>query len=184
VALVRAVYGRVEHLIHEVAKFGIVGGLSYVVTVLVNYAYLLIQRNDQLTAYIVANVVATGVAYLGNRYWTYKNRDTAGDAREMGLFVAINAVAIAIQAGVAALTFYVLHMTSHLENFFSKFILAIAIGMAFRFWCYRTFIFPDAEPALASDEFQYSEPLPTSQLESEAPRSGSGALLSSSRNYR
>ena len=50
--------------------------------------------------------------------------------------------------------------------------------MAFRFWCYRTFIFPDAEPALASDEFQYSEPLPTSQLESEAPRSGSGALLS------
>ena len=53
--------------------------------------------------------------------------------------------------------------------------------MAFRFWCYRTFIFPEAEPALASDEFQYSEPLPTSQLDSDAPRSGSGALLSKTR---
>jgi putative flippase GtrA len=170
VALVRAVYGRIEHLAREVAKFGIVGGLSYVVTILFNYAYLLIQHNDQITAYIVANVLATAVAYLGNRYWTYKDREAAGDAREMALFVAINAIAIAIQVGVEALTFYVLHMTSHVENFFSKFILAVGIGMAFRFWCYRTFIFPQAEPALASDEFQYSEPLPAGQAEPEAVR--------------
>ena len=126
------------------------------------------ERNDRLTAYIVANVVATCVAYLGNRYWTYQDRDSAGDVRAMGLFVAINGVAIAIQAGVVALTFYVLHMTSKVENVFSEFVLAIGIGMAFRFWCYRTFIFPNAEPALAADEFQYSEPLSASQFESEA----------------
>ena len=176
-ALVRAVYGRVEHLVHEVAKFGIVGGLSYVVTIIANYAYLYFEKNDELTAYIVANVVATAVAYLGNRYWTYKERESGG-TREMALFVAINGVAIAIQAGITTLTYYVLHMTSHVDIFFSKFILAIGIGMAFRFWCYRTFIFPHAEPALASDEFQYSEPLPTSTLASEAPQSGSGALIS------
>ena len=179
-ALVSAVYGKVEHLIHEVAKFGIVGGISYVVTIAVNYAYLIYQKNDELTAYIVANIVATGVAYLGNRYWTYKERDSAGDAREMVLFAAINGVAIAIQTGITALTYYVMHMDSHLEIFFSKFVLAIGIGMAFRFLCYRTFIFPDAEPALAADEFRYSEPIPTSALESEAPKSGSGALLSRS----
>ncbi|HEX4788867.1 MAG TPA: GtrA family protein [Actinospica sp.] len=179
-ALVRALYGRVEHLIHEVAKFGIVGGISYVVTVIANYAYLFFEKNDEITAYIVANVVATGVAYLGNRYWTYKERESGG-GREMALFVAINGIAIAIQAGIATLTTYVLHMNSHVEIFFSKFVLGIAIGMAFRFWCYRTFIFPETEPALASDEFQYSEPLPTSQIDSEAPRSGSGALLSKTR---
>ena len=172
-------YGRIEHLVHEVAKFGTVGGISYCVTIVLNYAYLLVERNDHTTAYIVANVAATGVAYLGNRYWTYKDRDSAGDVREMVLFMAINGVAIAIQTGVVTLTFYVLHMTSHVENFFSEFVLAIGIGMAFRFWCYRTFIFPVTEPVLASDEFQYSsDPLPTSQLESEAPRSGSGTLLS------
>jgi putative flippase GtrA len=178
VALVKAVYGRVEHLVHEVAKFGIVGGISYVVTVLVDEAYLLIQQNDRLTAYIVANVVATCVAYLGSRYWTYRDRESTGSVREMGLFAAINGVSIAIQAGVVALTFYVLHMTSKVENAFSEFVLAIGIGMLFRFWCYRTFIFAEAEPALASEGFQYSEPLPTSQLEVEAPRSGSGALHS------
>jgi putative flippase GtrA len=177
VASVSDLYSRVRHLIHEVAKFGVVGGISYVVTIIANYAYLYVQKNDELTAYIVANVVATGVAYLGNRYWTYKDRESGG-SREMALFVAINGIAIAIQTGVTALTYYVLGMHSHLEIFFSKFILGIGIGMAFRFWCYRTFIFPSVEPALASDEFQYSEPLPTSTLESEAPQSGSGALLS------
>lgn len=173
-ALVKAVYGRVKHLIREVAKFGIVGGMSYVATVLVDEAYLLIQRNEHLTAYIVANVAATVVAYLGNRYWTYKDRESAGGAREMFLFLAINGVAIAIQSAVVALTFYVLHMRSHVENFFSEFVLAIAIGMAFRFWCYRTFIFPEGDKALASDESQFRELLPTSQLESGAPLPANG----------
>ncbi len=176
-ALVSAVYSRVEHLVHELAKFGIVGGISYLVTVAVNYAYLMVQKNDELTAYIIANVVATGVAYLGNRWWTYKERKSGG-TREMVLFLAINGIAIAIQTGITALTYYVMHMDSHLEIFFSKFVLSIGIGMAFRFWCYRTFIFPEAQPALVGDQFPYSEPLPTSQLETEAPRSGSGALLS------
>jgi putative flippase GtrA len=171
------VYSRVEHLVHEVAKFGIVGGIAYLVTVAFNYAYLAVEKNDELTAYIVANVVATGVAYIGNRYWTYKERESGG-SREVVLFLAINGIAIAIQTGITALTYYVMHMDSHLEIFFSKFVLGIGIGMAFRFWCYRSFIFPAAEPALAGDQFPYSEPLPTSQLDSEAPRSGSGALLS------
>lgn len=174
-SLAKAVYSRVEHLIREVAKFGIVGGISYIVTVLVTYGYLLVQRDDHLTAYIVGNAAAVGVAYLGNRFWTYKDRDSSGSAREMSLFMAINAVGIAIQAGVVALTYYVLHMTSRIEDFFSQFVLAIGIGMAFRFWCYRTFIFPEAASILAADEFHYSEPLPTSQLEIEVPRSGVGA---------
>lgn len=165
VALAKALYGRIEHLVHEVAKFGIVGGLSYVVTILVDEGYLQIERSEHLTAYLVASVASTFVAYLGSRYWTYRHRDTAGDLREMVLFAAINAVAIAIQAGVVALTYYGLHMTSRIEDFLSEFVLAIGIGMVFRFWSYRTFIFPDAEPALVSDEFQYAAPLPTSQLE-------------------
>ena len=183
--MVSAVYARVGHLIREVAKFGIVGGLSYVVTVFVNYAYLYFQKNDELTAYIVANIVATGVAYLGNRYWTYKERESGG-FREMALFVAINGIAIAIQTGITALTFYVLGMNSHLEIFFSKFILAIGIGMAFRFWCYRTFIFPKVEPALASDEFQYSEPIATSKLEDaeQAPaQTESDSLIYSAKRW-
>lgn len=176
-ALVKDVYSRIEHLIREVAKFGIVGGISYVATILVDLVYLQIQRNDHLTAYIVGNVVAAGVAYLGNRFWTYKERE-GGGVREMVLFATINGIAIAMQSGIVALTFYVLHMTSKVENFFSEFVLAIGLGMAFRFFCYRTFIFPKAEPTLAANEFQYSEALPTALLESEATHSNTGALLS------
>lgn len=157
-ALVKDVFSSVEHLIHEVAKFGVVGGISYVTTVLVDLVYLQLERNDHLTAYVVGNVVATCVAYLGSRFWTYKERE-GGGVREMVLFAAINSIAIAMQAGIVALTFYVLHMTGKAENFFSEFVLAVGFGMTFRFFCYRTFIFPKAEPALAVDEFQYSEPL-------------------------
>ena len=114
------------------------------------------------------------MAYLGNRYWTYKDRDSAGNAREMVLFLAINGVAIAIQSAVVALTFYVLHMTSHVENFFSEFVLAIAIGMAFRFWCYRTFIFPQPARRWPPTSSPFRELLPTSQLESGAPLPANG----------
>ena len=88
--------------------------------------------------------MSTGVAYIGNRYWTYKERDSGG-SREVVLFLAINGIAIAIQTGITALTYYVMHLDSHLEIFFSKFVLGIGIGMAFRFWCYRSFIFPEGE---------------------------------------
>lgn len=162
-ALVKDVYSRIEHLIREVAKFGVVGGVNYVVTVLVDLAYLQIQPDNHLTAYIIANVAATCVAYLGSRYWTYKGRE-GGGAREMVLFAAINGIAIAMQAGIVALTYYGLDMTSKAENFFSEFILAIGLGMAFRFFCYRTFIFPKAQPTPATEEFQYAEPVPTAQL--------------------
>lgn len=174
-AMLRDVYSRVEHLIREVANFGIVGGVSYVVTILADLAYLQIERNDHLTAYIVGQIVATCVAYLGSRFWTYKERD-GGGVREMALFATINAIAIAMQSGIVALTFYVLHMTSKVENFFSEFVLAIGLGMVFRFFCYRTFIFPKAEPALPTDEFQYSAPLPTGQPKPETPSSGTGAV--------
>lgn len=167
-ALVKAVYGRVEHLVHEVAKFGLIGCLSTLVTILVDEGYLQFEHDEHLTAYLLANLAAVAVAYLGNRFWTYRHRDSRGDTREIMLFVAINAVAIAIQEGVVALTFYVLHMTSKAEDFFSEFVLAIGIAMAFRMWCYRTFIFPHAAPALASDEFQYAAPQPTSQLQAQA----------------
>lgn len=174
-ALVKDVYSRVEHLVREVASFGAVGALSYVVSILADLAYLQIARDDHLTAYIVGQVVATGAAYLGNRFWTYKERD-GGGVREMALFATINGVAIAMQAGIVALTFYVLHLTSKAENFFSEFVLAIGLGMLFRFYCYRTFIFPKPEPALAADEFRYSEPV--SERASEDPRSDTGAAVS------
>lgn len=177
-ALFRAVHGRLGNLVREVAKYGIVNGLALVVTIIVDYAYLAVQPDARLTAYIVASVLSTALAYLGNRFWTYRHRDSAGDVREVALYAAINAVAIAMQSGIVALTFYVLNMTSRLEGFFNQFVLAMGIGMVFRFWCYRSFIFPKAAPALASDAFRYSEPLPTFQLVPTSPPSDSKSVFS------
>lgn len=168
-SIVRFVQDRVGHLFHEMAKFGVVGGIALVVNIVVYHLYVMVNEKDVLTASIVASVVATVVAYLGNRYWTYQHRYTEGTSsnrsREVVLFFVINGIASVIQDGCLALTHYVIGWNTHLGDFFGNFILGTALGMVFRFWTYRTWIFPETQPVLAADQFQYTAPLPTSQLD-------------------
>ena len=167
-SIVRFVQDRIGHLFHEIAKFGVVGGTALIVNIAVYHVYVMFNAKNVLTASIVASVVATVVAYLGNRYWTYKHRYTEGTSsnrsREVVLFFVVNGIASVIQSGCLALTHYVMGWTGPIGDFFGNFILGTALGMIFRFWAYRTWIFPEAQPVLAADQFQYTEPVPTSQL--------------------
>ena len=163
-SIVRFVQDRIGHLFHEIAKFGLVGGVALVVNFAVFQTYIAFNKSDVLTASIVASVIATVVAYIGNRYWTYRDRDSTGRSREVVLFFVTNGIATVIQAGCLALTHYILGWNTPIGDFFGNYVLGTTLGMIFRFWAYRTWIFPESQPALAADQFQYSEPLPTSQL--------------------
>jgi putative flippase GtrA len=167
VSIVRFVQDRIGHLFHEIAKFGVVGGTALIVNIAVYHVYVMFNAKNVLTASIVASVVATVVAYLGNRYWTYKHRYTenrsSNRSREVVLFFVINGIASVIQSGCLALTHYVIGWNGPLGDFFGNFVLGTALGMIFRFWTYRTWIFPEAQPVLAADQFQYT--VPTSQLD-------------------
>jgi putative flippase GtrA len=164
VSIVRFVQDRVGHLFHEIAKFGVVGGSALVINIIVFQIYTGIKAHDVLTASIVASVIATFFAYLGNRYWTYRDRDSTGRSREVVLFFASNGIATVIQAGCLALTHYVLNWDNAVGDFFGNYVLGTTLGMFFRFWSYRNWIFPVTQPVLAAEQFQYTEPLPTSQL--------------------
>jgi putative flippase GtrA len=169
VSIVRFVQDRIGHLFHEIAKFGIVGGFALVVNIAAYHVYVIFNAKNVLTASIVASVIATVVAYLGNRYWTYKHRYQQGSSsnrsREVVLFFATNGIATIIQAGCLALTHYVIGWSSPLGDFFGNYVLGTALGMVFRFWAYRTWIFPETQPVLVADQFQFAEPLPTSQMD-------------------
>ena len=167
-SIVRLVQDRIGHLFHEIAKFGVVGGIALVINIISYHVYVAFEPKDVLAASIVASVIATFFAYVGNRYWTYQDRDNTGRTREMVLFFASNGIATVIQMGCLALTHYVIGWDNSIGDFFGNFILGTTLGMVFRFWAYRTWIFPVAQPALAADQFQYSEPLPTSQLPATA----------------
>src|SRR5947207_517992 len=75
----RMVRDKVGHLVHELAKFGVVGGVAFVVDVAV-FNFLLFHASGLLhgkpvTAKAVSTVVATAVSYVGNRFWTFRHRD-------------------------------------------------------------------------------------------------------------
>lgn len=135
-------------LVREALKFGVVGALAYVVDVtlfnLLRYAGddpLLADR--PLTAKVVSVSVATLVSWLGNRYWTFHRRGRrASISSELGLFVVVNGVGMLIALLCLATSHYVLGLTSPVADNISANVVGLALGTAFRFWAYRTLVFP------------------------------------------
>lgn len=145
VTAVRALYNRFEHLVHELSKFGTVGAIALVVNMSVFNTLLLLVKNKQIIATVVSTIVATLVAYLGNRYWTYRDRDKIERHREMIFFFLINGVAAVIEVMFVFISKYGLHQDSNIAVNLAKYGFGLPLGMLFRLYCYRTFVFPEGE---------------------------------------
>jgi putative flippase GtrA len=147
--LYAAVYAQVGHLLHEMAKFGVVGAVAFVVDVGI-FNVLLYHASGPLhgkpiTAKVISTAVATAVSYLGNRFWTFRHRDRVGSAREYVLFFLLNGVGLAIATGCLAFSHYVLGLTSPLADNIAANLVGLGLGTLFRFWAYRRWVFPEYE---------------------------------------
>ena len=109
--MVTTLYRQVEHLVHEVAKFGLVGLLGTVVDLPI-YNWLVFDNplifgtpgdgvfhHKPLTAKVISTTIATVATYLGNRHWTWRHRERTGLHREYVLFFVLNAIGLLIAAG-------------------------------------------------------------------------------------
>jgi putative flippase GtrA len=145
--LLRSVYAQVEHLVHEVAKFGAVGLVALVVDVglfnLLCFSASSPLHGKVLTAKIVSVCVATTVAYFGNRYWTFRHRGRTSFHREYLLFFVLNGVGLAISVGCLWFSHYALGLTSPLADNISANVVGLGLGTMFRFWSYRRWVFPE-----------------------------------------
>lgn len=139
----RALSARLDQLLHELLKFGTVGALAFVVDVglfnLLRYGAL---ADKPLTAKTVSVVLATWVAYLGNRHWTFRHRGRRGFRRETTLFFLLNGLALLIALACLGLSHYVLGLTSGLADNIAANVVGLGLGTVFRFWSYRRFVFP------------------------------------------
>ncbi|MFM9371581.1 GtrA family protein [Streptomyces sp. Da 82-17] len=162
---------RLDQLIREIAKFGVVGGIG----TLVNLGVFNLVRNTTeipvVRASIIATVVAIGCNYIGFRYFTYRDRDKSGRTKEMTLFLLFSVVGLVIENGVLYAATYGFGWDSRLQSNVFKF-LGIGIATLFRFWSYRTWVFkalPARETVAHAESFLRSESAPA-----PSARSGSG----------
>ena len=135
----RGLYLRFRHLIHEGAKFGVVG-LSGVVIVLVGADILRYDLGlGKYASVTIATVVATVATFVGNRYWTFRHRERRGTGRETVLFFVLNAVGLLIQYACIAFVQDVLGLPGKFWYTVANF-LGIGLGTIFRFWSYRRWV--------------------------------------------
>ena len=157
--LVRGLYMRFRQLIHEAAKFGVVGLIGLFVT---NAVYALMHVKigvGIVTSTTIATVVATTVTFVGNRYWSFQHRERTGVARETVIFFVLNGIGLLIQDAVVAFNAYVLGNEHNRTAGFLALNCGIALATLFRFWSYRKFVWAAAPPA-AGTEASGSGPLP------------------------
>src|SRR5215467_6555832 len=159
VSALRRLYERFRLLIHEGAKFCIIGGTGVIIYNLVNGWMHFTLHLGPLTSATIAVVVTTVISYVANRYWSFRHRERTTVPRETMMFFLLNGVGLVIQWAVIGFTYYGLGQTGRLAYTAAN-MTGIVLGTLFRFWSYRKWVWAapqpvpggheELEPALAS----------------------------------
>lgn len=152
---IRALLDRFGHLVHELGKFGAVGGVAFVVDIVLFNVAIKSFGLEPLTAKTVSTVIAATIAFAGNRFWTWRHRERSGLAREYLLYFFFNTVGLGIGLACLAISRYGLGsiwpgvFKSLLADNISANLVGAGLGTLFRFWSYRRFVFvgPAAQDA-------------------------------------
>ncbi|MEU8263506.1 GtrA family protein [Micromonospora sp. NPDC048999] len=145
--LIGSLLGRFGHLIHELSKFATVGGFAFLVDLALFNYLASVQHTPSVVAKTISTVVAATLAFLGNRFWTWRHRPRSNPAREYALFFFFNGVGLGIAVGCLAASRYGLgaiwphvFQTALADNV-ASFAVGTGLGTLFRFWSYRRFVF-------------------------------------------
>ncbi len=151
-SIAQRLWSRFGHLVRELGKFGVVGGIAFVIDLIIYN--LLLDPLGHLWAKVVSTVIAATLAFIGNRFWTWRGRSGKRMHREYLLYFVFNALGL----GIALLCAWVSHdllgalwpdifQTRLADNVATQFV-GTAVGTVFRFWAYRTLVFTGTiEPA-------------------------------------
>jgi len=172
----------------ELAKFLVVGGTSYVVDVgLFSLLSHTVLENKVVTAKAISILIATILSYILNREWSFSRRGGRERHHEAMLFFLVNGIALGLNLIPLALSQYVLgfntdnytSLTVTIANFISANVVGTILGMAFRFWAYRKWVFPEEltpHPELVAEALALAEMQEQAEAEHEARKQARAAL--------
>ncbi|HEX4813346.1 MAG TPA: GtrA family protein, partial [Nonomuraea sp.] len=139
----RRLYERFASLVHELAKFGSIGAVAFVLdTSLLNLGSVVLGLGP-LTSKVVATTISTTFAYVGNRYWTFRHREQSGLGREYFLFFLLNGIALLFGMLTIGFTTYTLGLRDPLSLNIAN-VVGVGLGTLFRYWSYKKWVFLEA----------------------------------------
>ena len=142
-----------RRLVAQLARFGLVGLVGFVVDVSVfTLLRTTVLSPDELhSGPLVAKIISTSLAittnWLGNRYWTFRAERRVRFVREGLQFAVVSVGGMLIALGCLWVSHYALGYTSVLADNISSNGIGLVLGTAFRFWLYRTWVFSRSEIA-------------------------------------
>ena len=137
---------------HELIKFAIVGATTFVIDSTIFYTLkLTILEPKPVTAKVIAGVVAVIASYILNREWSFRDRGGRERHHEALLFFAFSGVGVVLSMAPLWVSSYVLQLRvpsvsltmENIADFISAYIVGNLLQMAFRFWAFRRWVFPN-----------------------------------------
>lgn len=163
-------YRRIAIKHRELVKFALVGGTTWIIdTVVFLVLKTTVLEPKPITAKVIAVLVATIVSYVLNREWSFRTRGGRERHHEAALFFIISGIGVAVYTAPLAVSRYVFHLaepavsllTQEIADFVSGQVLGVILGMAFRWWAFRRFVFPHEavrrQPAEAVDHAERTD---------------------------
>jgi putative flippase GtrA len=134
-------------LFHEVARFGTVGAINFVLDVAVfNILRLEVLPHKPLTCKAISFSVAAISSEFMNRHWTWRHRARTGLVRELPLFVLLSAVGLLVTELCLFVSHYLLDLHSVVADNLSANGVGLVLGMVWRFWSFKRWVFLPGDP--------------------------------------
>jgi putative flippase GtrA len=151
----------VRRLIAQLASFGIVGAVGFTVDLGVfNLLRFTVLSPDHVHsgpfwAKVISTVLAIGVNWVGNRYWTFRQQRRAVATREGIEFLVVSLGGMVISLIVLWISHYALGFHSALADNISGNGIGLFLGTVFRFWLYKVWVYhPSRTGAVEQDADQ------------------------------
>lgn len=148
-SLVADLHRRFATLIAELTRFGLIGTLGLIIDL--GGAALLHGKAGfgPLIAKAISASVATVVSYTGHRLWTFRHRASQSIPRGGLIFFGLNLIGLVISLLVIAFVTGPLKLHS-LAAYNAAQVVGVLLGMLFRYWSYRRWVFLAFEPGKAA----------------------------------